>query len=279
MCQVLVKNGKIVAVEETKNDIKIHVPVRQNKILEQAIEKINTNEEILTMWEMTNTNALARMGFSDHGIVHFQIVGNIALKMCRVLIKNKVEMGIVREYGLTNDHAELVVVLASLFHDLGMMINRHGHEEYSLFIAFRVIDDVLDFLSVRERVIVRGETLHAIINHRDDGKPKTAEAAIVRIADALDMSGGRSRIPFEKGEVNIHSLSAYAIDSIEVLEGKEPEYIDINIYMNNSSGLFQVDELLKEKIKDSGIEKMISVKAYVVGETEKKLISEFVVKK
>ncbi len=264
-------------VEQIKNDIKIHVPVRKNKILEQALERINSSEEIMTMWEMTNTNAMARMGFSDHGIVHFQIVANIALKMCRILIKNKVEMGIVREYGLTNDHAELVVVLASLFHDLGMTINRNGHEEYSLIIAFRVIDDVLDFLSVREKVIIRGETLHAIINHRDDGKPKTAEAAIVRIADALDMSGGRSRIPFEKGEVNIHSLSAYAIDSIEISEGKEPEYVDINIYMNNSSGLFQVDELLKEKIKDSGIEKMISVKAYVVGKTEKKLISEFVV--
>jgi hypothetical protein len=187
-------------------------------------------------------------------------------------------MGVVKDYGLTNNHAELVVVLASLFHDLGMTINRDGHEEYSLFIAFRVIDDVLDFLPVREKVIVRGETLHAIINHRDDGKPKTAEAAIVRIADALDMSGGRSRIPFEKGEVNIHSLSAYAIDSVEILEADSPAGINISIYMNNSSGLFQVDELLKEKIKGSGIEKMISVKAYVAGDTEKKLISEFIIK-
>lgn len=257
----------------------IKVPSLHNKILTQAVENINQNPEILTMWEMTNTNALARMGFSDHGPVHFQIVANIALKMCRILTDKRVEMGIVKDYGLSNNHAELVIVLASLFHDLGMTINRQGHEEYSLFIAFRVIDEVLNFLPVRERVIVRGETLHAIINHRDDGRPKTVEAAIVRIADALDMSEGRSRIPFEKGEVNIHSLSAYAIDSVEILEGEAPEYISIHIYMNNSSGLFQVDELLKEKIKDSGIESLIEVKAFVVGETEKKLLSEFVVKK
>ncbi len=256
----------------------IKVPTKHNKILEEAIERINANEEIAVMWEMTNINAVSRMGFSDHGVVHFQIVANIALKMCRILEQKKVSMGIVTEYGLTNNHAELVIVLASLFHDLGMTINRQGHEEYSLIIAFRVIDDVLDYLPMRERVIVRGETLHAIINHRDDGKPKTVEAAIVRIADALDMSQGRSRIPFERGEVNIHSLSAYAIDSVEIIEGEAPEYININIYMNNSSGLFQVDELLKEKIKDSGIEKMISVKAYVVGKTEKKLLSEFVIK-
>ncbi len=257
----------------------IRMPTKHNTILETALKKINANEEVVTMWEMTNTNADSRMGFSDHGVVHFQIVANIALKMCRILETNKVKMGIIKEYGLTIQHAELVVVLASLFHDLGMTINRDGHEEYSLFIAYKVMDDVLDFLPVRERVIVKGETLHAIINHRDDGKPKTVEAAIVRIADALDMSKGRSRLPFERGEVNIHSLSAYAINSVEIVEGTTPEFIGINIYMNNSSGLFQVDELLKEKIKGSGIENLISVKAYVEGETEKKLITEFVVKK
>lgn len=257
----------------------INVPSLHNKLLAKAIENINNNEEISALWEMTNTNALNRIGFSDHGPVHFQIVANIALKMARILHKNKIEMGIIKDYKLSYEHAELVILLASLFHDLGMSINREGHEEYSLFIAFRVIDDVLGFLPLRDRVIVRGETLHAIINHRDDGRPKTAEAAIVRIADALDMSGGRSRIPFEKGEVNIHSLSAYAIDSVEIVEGDAPEVVCINVHMNNSSGLFQVDELLKEKIKDSGIEKLISVKAYVVGETEKKLITEFVVKK
>ncbi len=98
------------------------------------------------------------MGWSDHGPVHFHIVANGALRICRILAKHGVEMGIVKDYGLTNDHAELVVVLGSLFHDLGMSINREGHEEYSLFVAINVINEVLDFLLVRERVIVRGET-------------------------------------------------------------------------------------------------------------------------
>lgn len=198
--------------------------------------------------------------------------------MCRILAKRKVEMGVVRDYGLTQHHAELIVVLGSLFHDFGMQINREGHEEFSLFIAFKIMDDVLDFLPTRERVIVKGETLHGIINHRDDGAPKTTEAAIIRIADALDMSEGRSRIPFEQGTVNIHSLSAYAIDKVELLEGVDFP-VEINIYMNNSSGLFQVDELLKPKIMHSGLEKYCQVKAYVIGETEKKLITEFVIGK
>jgi len=228
------------------------------------------------MWEMTNTNAIKRMGYSDHGIVHFQIVADYALQMCRILAKSDKKMGIVKEYGLTMNHAELVVVLASLFHDLGMTINRRGHEEYSLFIASRVIDLVLDFLPVRERVIVRGETLHAIINHRDDGHPNTIEAGIVRVADALDMSKGRSRIPFEKGEINIHSLSAYAINSVTLKEGTGVP-VEINIFMNNSSGIFQVDELLKEKLKHSGIERYCQVTATIDGDSEKKLLTKFVV--
>lgn len=257
----------------------IRVPLSGNELLEQVLERVNASEEIATMWEMTNTNAMKRMGYSDHGPVHFQIVANITLRMARILIKHGVEMGIVRDYGLSRKHAELVVVLAALFHDLGMTINREGHEEYSLFIAFRILDEILEFLPVRERVIVKGETLHAIINHRDDGRPKTIEAGIVRVGDALDMSEGRSRIPFELGAVNIHSLSAYAINRVEIEDGEDETPIDIHVYMNNSAGLFQVDELLKEKLVDSGIEKYCEVRAYVEGELEKKLISEFVVGK
>ena len=256
----------------------IKVPTENNLILKQALDNINQSEEIATMWEMTNTTATKRLGWSDHGPVHFQIVANGSLRICRILTKHHIEMGIVKDYGLTNDHAELVVVLASLFHDLGMMINRTGHEEFSLFISLNVMYKVLDFLPVREKIIVIGETQHAIINHRDDGKPTTIEAGIVRVADALDMSEGRSRIPFEHGEVNIHSLSAYAINGVEISDNQKTP-VEITISMNNSAGLFQVDELLKEKLRHSGIEQYVNVKAYVQGETEKILITEFVIKK
>ena len=48
-----------------------------------------------------------------------------------------------------------------------------------------------------ERTIVVAEALHAIIGHRRRGDPITIEAGIVRVADALDMAQGRSRVPFE----------------------------------------------------------------------------------
>ncbi len=253
---------------------KINVPILGNKILEKVLEIINENEEIHALWKVININAIDRLGMSDHGPVHFQIVANIALRLGRILQKNDVEMSITKYFGLPNEDAELVILLASLFHDLGMSINREGHEEFSLFLSNNLLHQILDFMPVEERTIVISEVLHAIISHRSDGKPYTIEAGIVRVADALDISQGRSRIPYEAGYVDIYSVSAAAIDKVEIEEG-EVTPIQINILMNNSAGLFQVDELLKKKLLGSGIEKYIKIRSYIERRKEKKLIKEF----
>src|SRR5262249_9229604 len=139
-------------------------------------------------------------------------------------------------------------------HDLGMAIHRDDHERFSLFIAFAKLRELLDGIyETRTRTAVVSETLHAIIAHRSDGRPLTLEAAAVRVADALDMAKGRSRIPFEAGKVNIHSVSAFAIEKVEIARG-EAKPIHIAVKMNNSAGIFQLDELLKEKLHGSGLE-------------------------
>ncbi len=255
----------------------IHVPTNHNTLLVQTLKAINENEEVVTLWNILNVNAIDRLGMSDHGPVHFQIVANIALRLTRILAKHNVKMSVVSHFKLTKEHAEVIVVLASILHDLGMSIHRMDHEAYSLFLANTLLRETLSFLPIPERTIVISETLHAIISHRSDGRPFTVEAGIVRIADALDMSSGRSRIPYEAGKVNIHSLSAYAVEGIEILEGLDRP-IQINITMSNSAGIFQVDELLKEKMEHSGIEKYFEIKASVKGKTEKKLLKEFVIK-
>lgn len=254
--------------------ITIHVPLHRNELLKKALEIINKDVEVRTLWRVININAIDRLGMSDHGPVHFQIVANIALRLTRILLKHDVEMSIVKFYDLTNQHAELVVLLASLYHDLGMSISRDGHEEFSLFLANDILHRTLDFLPLEERTIIASEVLHAIISHRSGGDPYTIEAGIVRVADALDMSQGRSRIPYEGGNVDIYSVSAAAIDNVEISEGTDRP-IHINILMNNSAGLFQVDELLKRKLQGSGIEDYVKVRAIVEREKEKRLIEEF----
>lgn len=267
--------------KKTPQPKNIYVPTAGNALLEKALTAINDNIEVKTLWKVININAIDRLGMSDHGPVHVQIIANIALRLARILIKHGVEMSITRYYQLSQDYAELVILLASLLHDLGMSISREGHEEFSLFLANELMHKLLDFLPVDERTIVISETLHAIIAHRSGGRPYTIEAGIVRVADALDMSEGRSRIPYEAGNVDIFSISAAAIDKVEIVDsGRENDAaaakpVQINIHLNNSAGLFQVDELLKKKLKGSGIEKYVKVRATVEREQEKSLMREF----
>lgn len=251
----------------------IRIPTGSNLLLSQTLDIVNANEELHVLWNITNIHAIQRMGYTDHGPVHFQIVANIGLKITRLLLEHKIHMSVVKDFSLTNDHAELIVFLGCILHDLGMSVARTGHEEFSIPLANTLMHDILSFLPTKERTIIISETLHAIISHRRNGHPVTVEAGIVRIADALDMSGGRSRIPYDAGSVNIHSISAQAIDKVDIHKGQDRP-ISVVIHMNNSAGMFQVDELLKEKMTDSGIEQYMEIVAQVRGKTEKKLISD-----
>jgi len=261
--------------EPPKGRLPLHLPARHNPTLHKLVERINADDEVYALWECANVNAVTRLGMTDHGPVHVHIVANIALKLMRLLIAAGIQPTIVRDHALTNQDAEVVVVLASLTHDLGMSIHRIDHEQFSLFVAQMKIRQWLDGLyDVRTATIVRSEALHAIISHRKGGRPLTVEAGVVRVADALDMTKGRSRIPFEAGQVDIHSLSAAAIDKVAILHG-EAKPIRIVVTMTNSAGIFQLDELLKEKLHGSGLEPYVEVEATVEGEAEKKLIQVF----
>src|SRR5207237_7611146 len=173
------------------------------------------------------------------------------------------------DYGMARDAAEVVVTLSALLHCIGMSIHRHGHEDFSLFLAEPKLHELLDGIyDEPERTVIASEVLQAIISHRADGQPLTIEAGLIRVADALDMAKGRSRIPFERGRVSMHSLSAAAIEDVTITDG-EARPILIEIRMNNSSGLYQVDGLLKAKLRGSGLEPYVEVVAHIATETDR----------
>jgi len=151
-------------------------------------------------------------------------------------------------------------------------VHREGHEDFSLFLAEPKMRALLEGIYEEpDLTIITVEVLQAITSHRDYGKPLTIEAGIVRVADALDMAKGRSRIPFERGSVSIHSLSAAAIDDVEIKDGEQRPIL-IEILMNNSSGIYQVDGLLKAKLRGSGLEPYVEVVAHIDTEAEKRLV-------
>ncbi len=253
----------------------IRIPARHNLKLKEIMDRVNADDELYTLWQVINNNAVKRLGMSDHGPVHVQIVANIALKFLRLLADRGIQPTSVVDYQLAIQDAEVIITLAALLHDMGMSIHRADHELYSLFLAVPKIKELLHGLyEVPLRTVLISEILHTIISHRSEGKPFTLEAGIVRVADALDMEEGRTRIPFQAGRINIHSVSAASIERIRIERG-EDKPIRIVVSMSNSAGVFQLDELLKNKLEGSGLESYVDIDASIQGETEKKLIHTF----
>jgi hypothetical protein len=252
--------------------MRIRVPVRGNHKLEELIKRVNADAQLKAWWHVANVNAVLRLRINDHSWVHIQIVTNIALKLLRQLTKHGVEPAMVTDFGMTRDDAEVVVVLSALLHDVGMSVHRDEHEDFSLFLAEGKLPDLLrGIYDEPDATVIASEVLQAIISHRADGKPLTLEAGILRVADALDMAKGRSRIPFERGSVSIHSLSAAAIEDVQIKDGADRP-IMIEVVMNNSSGIYQVDGLLKAKLRGSGLEPYVEVIAHIDTEAEKSLV-------
>ena len=269
-----VREARLTPAEAVEH-MRIRLPERGNRDLRRLLERANADRQLKAWWHVSNVNAAVRLEINDHSWVHIQIVANIALKLLRELTKHRIEPSVVRDYGLRNEDAEIVVVLAALTHCIGMSVHRRGHEDWSLFLAEPKLHELLEGIyDEPDRTVVVSEVLQAITSHRADGEPLSLEAGILRVADALDMAKGRSRIPFEKGHVSMHSLSAAAIDAVVIGDG-ETKPVRIEIVMNNSSGLFQVDGLLKAKLRGSGLEPHVEVIAHIDTADEKRLVPEY----
>ena len=254
--------------------MRIRVPTRGNRRLDSVLAAANDDDQLKAWWHVSQVNA-SRRGMSDHSWVHIQIVCNIALRLLRLLMRAGVQPSMVTDYEMRPRDAEVVVLAACLLHCVGMSVHRGDHEAYSLFLAADKLPDLLrGAYDEPERSVVTAEAMHAIIGHRRRGEPHTLEGGVVRVADALDMAKGRSRVPFEAGQTNIHSLSAAAIDEVRIGPGEE-RAVRIEIAMNNSAGIFQVDELLATKLRGTRLQDHVEVIARIDAEHEKRLVQVF----
>ncbi len=266
-----------VPVRDALAEMRVRAPTRGNRRLERFLEAVNADEQVKAWWHVAAVNASRRLEMSDHSWVHLQIVLNIGLRLARLLFRRGVTPSVVADFAMGERDAEVVIAAGCLFHCVGMSIHRDDHERYSLFLSADKLGELLTgAYEEPERTVIVSEALHAIIGHRRKGHPFTVEAGVVRVADALDMARGRSRVPFEAGRHNIHSLSAYAIEKVKISPGAE-RAVRVEIEMSNSAGIYQVDELLATKLRGSGLEEHIEVIARIDAEHEKRLIPVFTI--
>ncbi|MEY7847876.1 HD domain-containing protein [Natrarchaeobius sp. A-rgal3] len=240
--------------------------------LNAVLEYIDSDEEITTYLEAQNVNAVDRMQYNDHGTKHIQIVRNRALCLYDLLKAGNVDFNGARQQGLDEEDESVIIALAATLHDIGHVVHRDEHVYYSIPLAADILDRVLDtFYDLPDVVRMKGEVLHAILCHHTAETPLTTEAGVIRVADALDMESGRSRIPYEHGGRGINTLSSQAIKRVSLYEG-ETSPVMVEIAMTNAAGVYQVDNLLKAKLRGSGLEDEIRIVAVNTNENHEQLV-------
>ncbi|MFC4249327.1 HD domain-containing protein [Natribaculum luteum] len=240
--------------------------------LNEVLAYVDDDEEINAFLEAQNVNAVDRKGYNDHGTKHISIVRNRALCLYDLLKAGDVDFNGARQQGLEEEDESVIIALAATLHDVGHVVHRDQHPYYSIPLASDILDNVLPgFYDVPEAVRMKSEILHAILCHHTAETPLTTEAGVIRVADALDMERGRSRIPYEQGGRGINTLSSQAISRVSLHEG-ESRPVMVEIEMTNAAGVYQVDNLLKAKLKGSGLEDLIRIVAVNTNENREQLV-------
>jgi len=234
--------------------------------LNRVIEHVEADEEITVYLEAQNVNPVQRKGYNDHGTKHIEIVSNRALCLYDLLKAGGCEFNGASQQGLEEADEAVIVYLASKIHDIGHVVHRDEHAYYSIPLAADLLDRLLPEMGydTAETVRMKGEVLHAILCHHTEEDPLTKEAGVVRVADALDMERGRSRIPYEKGGRGINTLSSQAIRNVSLRAGEDRPVL-VEIEMTDAVGVYQVDELLKSKLHKSMLEDEVRIVALNMG--------------
>jgi len=227
--------------------------------LNEVLEFVDEDEEIQAYLDAQNVNPVLRKGYNDHGREHIEIVRDRALQLYELMKAQNVAFNGADDQGLREADEPVIIALAGMLHDIGHVVHRDSHAYYSIPLAADILDRMLpEFYDTADAVRVKGETLHAILTHHIEEDPLTTEAGVIRVADALDMERGRSRIPYERGGRGINTLSSQAIESVSVGPG-EAKPVRVEIELRNAAGVYQVDNLLKSKLTGSGIEAQIQI--------------------
>jgi metal-dependent HD superfamily phosphatase/phosphodiesterase len=200
--------------------------------------------------DASNQMVIIRMGYNDHGLIHSKIVTLYTLHILEIF-KDKVSLNIIKENLGNYTDVQLVVVAGAFLHDVGNMVHRKGHVMHSCYLTSQLLHPVLPEYTAHP-VQMLSEILHCIYSHHEDTHCLTTEAGIVKVADGCDMAEGRARIPYKRGKIDIHSVSALSIKKVTLSPG-EKRPLKIEVRMDSRAGIFQIQEVLGAKVKTSGL--------------------------
>jgi metal-dependent HD superfamily phosphatase/phosphodiesterase len=232
----------------------------------QMYQYLSRNPKVQSYLRTANRMAVSRLGYTDHGAVHAEVATWNAMKVFDILDETFQPNVVVEGIGDTDD-ARLVVLAGTYLHDIGMVIHRNEHNQASVNLAAPILEKKLEDIYADPALAtdILSMILHSIYAHDDDTMCLTLEAGITKIGDGCDMTKGRTIVPFHKGKVDIHSVSAMAIDNVHLDKGTEKP-LRVTVAMDNPAGVFQVQAVLEKKISTSGLQGYVEIFVLVNGE-------------
>jgi len=227
-----------------------------------AYEMLSKDPEARGHWDMANYITMHKLGYNDHGRVHALLTGAASVAILQLLVEAGVRPDTI-ESGVGNlEDAFVVVILSTMLHDIGNQVHREHHEAFGVTLALPMLNRILSELYPKpeQRIELRALMLHSIYSHDLHPEPLTIEAGVTAVADGTDITKGRGRKAFSLGSIDIHSISALAVDEVIIMRG-DTIPIEIRVRMNNAAGIFQVEETLTKKVLKSPIRDYVTVVA------------------
>src|SRR3979411_3103600 len=224
----------------------------------QIVQILESDIEVQTLWYMANRTS-RRAAVNDHGPVHVRTAMHHGDTLLRLLMDAGVQPNCITDHAMNADDARAVVLLGLALHDVGMSIHRDRHELLSVPIALDWLRRKVPPVYAEPQLpVIVAEVVHAILAHNVNERCLTLEAGIVKVADALDMTKGRSRKALSAGKIDIHSISAAAVEAVRVVRGtNKPIRIEVDI--NNPSAVFHLKEVFGQKLAHSSIQDYVEV--------------------
>ena len=238
--------------------IKIGIEALATSRTAQIVQILESDIEIQTLWYMANRTS-RRAAVNDHGPVHVRTAMHHGDTLLRLLMEAGVQPNCITDHAMSEDDTRVVVLLGLALHDVGMSIHRDRHELLSVPIALDWLRrKVPPIYTEPQLTVIISEVGHAILAHNVNERCLTLEAGIVKVADALDMTKGRSRKALSAGKIDIHSISAAAVEAVRVVRGtNKPIRIEVDI--NNPSAVFHLKEVFGQKLAHSSIQDYVEV--------------------
>ncbi|MHA1587477.1 MAG: hypothetical protein ACTSV9_01755 [Candidatus Thorarchaeota archaeon] len=232
----------------------------------EMYQYLKNSPKVQSYLRTANRMAVSRLGYTDHGPVHAEVATWNAIKIFNIL-DDTFRPNVVAEGIGDTDDGRLIVLASTYLHDIGMTVHREEHYQASLQLAVPILEPKLESIYSDPALAtdILSFIMHGIYSHDDDTQCLTLEAGITKLGDGSDLTKGRTIVPYHKGKVDIHSVSALAISNV-ILEPGTEKPLRITVAMDNPAGVFQVQAVLEKKIRTSGLRDHVQIEVLVNGE-------------